>query len=67
MLITPTSSRLMILPGELVALIGTGAFNPALSEVVLREAPRGRPGWPPASTTRSGRPASRSASPRSVR
>ena len=44
MLVTPTSSWVLMLPGELVALIGTGAFNPALSEVVLREAPEGQTG-----------------------
>ena len=44
LLVTPTSSWLMMLPGELVALFGTGMFNPALSEVVLREAADGQTG-----------------------
>ncbi|HEY7045609.1 MAG TPA: MFS transporter [Jatrophihabitantaceae bacterium] len=43
-LVTPTSSWALILPGEIVALIGTGMFNPALSEVVLREAGVGQSG-----------------------
>jgi hypothetical protein len=42
--VTPTSSWALILPGEIVALIGTGMFNPALSEVVLREAGVGQSG-----------------------
>jgi predicted MFS family arabinose efflux permease len=44
LLVTPTSSWVMMLPGEIVALIGTGMFNPALSEVVLREAGEGQSG-----------------------
>jgi len=43
-LVTPTSSWALMLPGEIVALIGVGAFNPALSEVVLREAGDGQSG-----------------------
>jgi EmrB/QacA subfamily drug resistance transporter len=43
-LVTPTSSWVLILPGEIVALIGAGMFNPALSEVVLREAGDGQSG-----------------------
>jgi len=44
LLVTPTSSWVMMLPGEIVALIGVGVFNPALSEVVLREAGEGQSG-----------------------
>jgi EmrB/QacA subfamily drug resistance transporter len=44
LLVTPTSSWVMMLPGEIVALIGTGMFNPALGEVVLREAGEGQSG-----------------------
>lgn len=43
-LVTPTSSWALILPGEIVALIGTGMLSPALSEVVLREAGEGQSG-----------------------
>ena len=35
---TATSSWLAILPGLVIASVGTGLFNPALSAVVLREA-----------------------------
>jgi EmrB/QacA subfamily drug resistance transporter len=38
-IITPTSSWTLVLPGELLASIGTGLFNPALSSVALSSLP----------------------------
>jgi fucose permease len=38
LLATATSSWVMTLPGLIIAAVGTGLFNPALSAVVLREA-----------------------------
>jgi predicted MFS family arabinose efflux permease len=61
------SSWTAVLPGTIVALIGTGVFNPAVTAVALGSVPRSRADWRPASTTRSARPGSRWASPRSAR
>ena len=61
------SSWTIVLPGAMVALIGTGLFNPALTAVALGRSRRSRAAWRPASTTRSARPASPSASRRSAR
>ena len=62
------SSWTVFLPGVIVACIGTGLFNPALSAVALELGPAAdEPASPPASTTRSARPASPWASPRWAR
>ena len=61
------SSWAVILPGAVVALIGTGLFNPALTAVALGTVSSDRAAWPPASTTRSARRGSPSASRRSAR
>ena len=61
------SSWTVFLPGVIVACIGTGLFNPALSAVALSSAPQQMAASPQASTTRSARPASPSASPRWAR
>jgi EmrB/QacA subfamily drug resistance transporter len=43
-LATATSSWWIVLPGELVALIGTGLFNPAVTNVALSSAPNEQSG-----------------------
>ena len=62
------STWAIFLPGVIVACIGSGLFNPALSAVRAELGPAAdEPASPPASTTRSARPASPSASRRWAR
>ena len=61
------SSWTIALPGSILAMVGTGLFNPSISASRSAARPRTRAAWPPASTTRSARPGSRSASRRSAR
>ncbi len=62
------STWVVLLPGELVVCVGTGIVNPALATVAISSlTARPERTWPPASTTPSARPASRSASRPSAR
>jgi hypothetical protein len=66
-LLEADSSWWLFLPGLLVAMVGIGMLNPSVSQVALSSVPPERAASPPARTTCSARPGSRSVSRRSGR